>query len=315
MGITWSACLKKTPSLFLFDLSIMRILLFGKIGQLGWELRRVLAPLGEIQALDYPQIDLTRPEELRSIIGDYRPQVIVNATAYTAVDRAESEHGIAMAINQAAPGIMADEAAKVGAGLIHFSTDYVFDGKKGTDYVESDHPDPLNIYGLSKLGGEQAISEVGGAHLILRTSWVYSNRRESFVMKVLEWSRAQTSLRIVADQVSNPTWCRMLAEITGQLLASSGRDPAGWIAERGGIYHLAGSGRASRFEWARAILQLDPKREEQTARKILPARTEEFPTPAMRPLHSALNCDLFTKTFNLSLPDWQQVLPLAMGVE
>lgn len=294
---------------------MMRILLFGKVGQLGWELRRVLAPLGEIQALDYPEIDLTRPEEIRPLIGEYRPQVIVNATAYTAVDRAESEHQLAMAINQAAPGVMAEEAARVGAGIIHFSTDYVFNGKKGSDYVESDEPDPLNIYGLSKLGGEQAIAETGGAYLILRTSWVYSNRRDSFVKKVLEWARSQTSLRIVADQVSNPTWCRMLAEVTGQLLAGSGRDPAGWIADRRGVYHLAGAGRASRLEWAQAILELDPEREGQTTREVLPARTEEFPTPALRPLHSALNCDLFTSTFNLSLPDWRQVLPLAMEVE
>lgn len=293
----------------------MRILLFGKIGQLGWELRRVLAPLGEVRALDYPEIDLTHPEEVRPLVEEYRPHVIVNATAYTAVDRAESEHELAMAINTAAPGIMAEEAARVGAGIIHFSTDYVFNGKKGSDYVESDEPDPLNIYGLSKLGGERAIAEVGGAYLILRTSWVYSRRRDSFVMKVLEWSRAQTSLRIVADQVSNPTWCRMLAEVTGQLLAGSGGDPAGWLRERQGIYHLAGAGSASRFEWARAILELDPAREEQTAREILPARTEEFPTPALRPLHSALNCDLFAHTFNLQLPDWRQVLPLAMEVE
>jgi dTDP-4-dehydrorhamnose reductase len=294
---------------------MMRILLFGKVGQLGWELRRVLAPLGDILALDYPEIDLSRPEEIRPLIGEYSPQVIVNATAYTAVDRAESEHPLAMAINQAAPGVMAEEAARLGAAIIHFSTDYVFNGKKGSDYVESDEPDPLNIYGLSKLGGEQGIAETGGAYLILRTSWVYSNRRDSFVAKVLEWARTQTSLRIVADQVSNPTWCRMLAEVTGQLLAGSGRDPAGWIEERRGVYHLAGAGSASRLDWAKAILELDPQREEQTAREILPARTEEFPTPALRPLHSALNCDLFTSTFNLSLPDWRQVLPLAMEVE
>jgi len=294
---------------------MMRILLLGKYGQLGWELRRALAPLGEIRALDFPEIDLTQPDSIRPVIQEFQPQVIINATAYTAVDRAENEHDLAMAINQAAPGTMAEEASQVGAALIHFSTDYVFDGTKGSDYIESDRPNPLNIYGLSKLGGEQAILDAGGDYLILRTSWVYSSRRESFVMKVLEWARTQTSLRIVGDQVSNPTWCRMLAEVTGQLLASSGRDPAGWLGERRGIYHLAGSGRASRFEWARAILALDPRPEEQIAQDIIPALTEEFPTPALRPLHSALNCDLFNHTFGLSLPDWQQVLPLAMEVE
>jgi dTDP-4-dehydrorhamnose reductase len=293
----------------------MRILLFGKYGQLGWELCRVLAPLGELLALDYPQIDLTQPDGVRPVIREFNPQVIVNATAYTAVDRAESEPDTAMAINQAAPGIMAEEASRVEAALIHFSTDYIFDGSKGSDYLENDQPNPLNIYGLSKLGGEQGIVEAGGNYLILRTSWVYSLRRDSFVVKVLEWARSQTSLRIVDDQVSNPTWCRMLAEITGQLLAGSGRDPSGWLGERRGIYHLAGGGRASRLEWAREILELDPRREEQIVREVLPTSTSEFPTPALRPLHSALNCDRFTDTFGLALPHWRQVLPLAMEVD
>lgn len=294
---------------------MIRILLFGKYGQLGWELRRALAPLGDILALDYPEIDLSHPDGVRPIIREFKPQVIINSTAYTAVDRAESEHDLAMAINQVAPGIMAEEGSRVGAILLHYSTDYIFDGNKGLDYLETDPPNPLNIYGLSKLGGETAIQETGGAYLILRTSWVYSSRRDSFVSKVMEWSRNHTRLRIVDDQVSNPTWCRMLAEITGQLLARGAGDPVGWLGERRGLYHLAGGGKASRFEWAKAILELDPKREEQTAQEILPAQTAEFPTPALRPLHSALNCDLFARTFNLRLPDWREVLPLAMEVD
>ena len=290
----------------------MHILLLGKYGQLGWELQRTLAPLGDILALDFPQIDLEQVDSLRELIHNIRPQVIFNATAYTAVDRAESEMEIAQAINSHAPRVMAEEAKKIGAAIIHYSTDYVFDGKKGGDYLEQDPPNPLNMYGESKLEGERAIQDVGESYLILRTSWVYSVRRESFVTRVLEWSRKQTDLRIVSDQVSNPTWCRMLAEVTAQLLAMAGRDVAGWLDERRGIYHLSGSGRASRFEWAQAILEMDTRREEQIVQEVQPALTSEFPTPAIRPLHSALNCDHFTDTFGLTLPNWREALKLAM---
>jgi dTDP-4-dehydrorhamnose reductase len=290
----------------------VRILLFGKIGQLGWELQRALAPLGEILALDYPEIDLTRPDGLAGIVHEARPEVILNATAYTAVDKAENEGQIPMAINGIAPGIMAEAARTVGAALIHFSTDYVFNGMKGTTYLESDDPHPLGVYGQSKLAGEQAIQAVGGAALIFRTSWVYSLRRDSFVTKVLEWGRKQTDLRIVEDQVSNPTWCRMLAEVTAQLIAKAGKDPAAWLGERRGLYHLAGSGYASRLEWAREILALDPFKEEQVVKELQPAATSEFPTPAQRPLFSALNCDRFTETFGLRLPEWRAALKLAM---
>ena len=290
----------------------MHILLLGKYGQLGWELQRTLAPLGDILALDFPQIDLEQADSLRELIHNIRPQVIFNATAYTAVDRAESEMEIAQAINSHAPRVMAEEAKKIGAAIIHYSTDYVFDGKKGGDYLEQDPPNPLNMYGESKLEGERAIQDVGESYLILRTSWVYSVRRESFVTRVLEWSRKQTSLRIVSDQVSNPTWCRMLAEVTAQLLAMAGRDVAGWLDERRGIYHLSGSGRASRFEWAQAILEMDTRREEQIVQEVQPALTSEFPTPAIRPLHSALNCDHFIDTFGLTLPNWREALKLAM---
>ena len=290
----------------------MHILLLGKYGQLGWELQRTLAPLGDILALDFPQIDLEQADSLRELIHNIRPQVIFNATAYTAVDRAESEMEIAQAINSHAPRVMAEEAKKIGAAIIHYSTDYVFDGKKGGDYLEQDPPNPLNMYGESKLEGERAIQDVGESYLILRTSWVYSVRRESFVTRVLEWSRKQTTLRIVSDQVSNPTWCRMLAEVTAQLLAMAGRDVAGWLDERRGICHLAGSGSASRFEWAQAILEMDPRCEEQTIHEVQPALTSEFPTPAIRPLHSALNCDHFIDTFGLTLPNWREALKLAM---
>ncbi len=291
---------------------MMRIFLLGKNGQLGWELQRCLAPLGEITALDYPEIDLSRPEGVRPALLAARPQVILNATAYTAVDRAESERELAFAINGRAPGVLAETAAELGAALVHFSTDYVFDGAKGSPYVETDAPNPLGVYGASKLEGERAVQAAGGAYWIFRTSWVYSLRRDSFVTKVLGWARSNPSLKVVADQTGNPTWARMLAEITALLLARAGSDPAAWVRERAGLYHLAGGGCASRLEWARAVLELDPRKEEQAARELGPALTADFPTPAARPLYSALDCSRFASTFGLRLPPWQEALRLAM---
>lgn len=289
-----------------------RILLIGRNGQLGWELHRCLAPLGEVLPLDFPEIDLAQPGGVREIVASARPQVIVNAAAYTAVDRAESEPELAFAINARSAGILAEAAVECGAAFVHFSTDYVFDGTKGSAYVEGDPPNPLGVYGQSKLAGERAVQAAGGSYWIFRTSWVYSLRRDSFVTKVLAWARQNPTLRIVDDQVANPTWARLLAEVIAQLLAKAGDHPAGWVKERAGIYHLAGDGCASRLQWAQAILELDPRKEEQLAQALLPARTEDFPTPATRPLYSALDCSLFTRTFGLRLPPWQEALRLAM---
>jgi dTDP-4-dehydrorhamnose reductase len=290
----------------------MRILLLGKIGQLGWELQRTLAPLGPLAALDYPEIDLLHLDSLSPKVEASRPQVIINATAYTAVDRAESEADVAWGINAVAPGWLAQKAAEMGAAFIHYSTDYVFDGRLGRPYVETDPPNPLGVYGQSKLEGERLVQDAGGAYLILRTSWVYSLRRDSFVTKVLEWARKNRVLHMVTDQVSNPTWARMLAEITAQVLATGGQNVVSSLGERSGIYHLAGSGYASRMEWAQEILHLDPHKEEQLAEELRPAQTIDFPSAAQRPLFSALNCDKFTDTFGLRLPDWKFALQLAM---
>jgi len=286
----------------------MRILLIGKNGQLGWELQRCLSPLGEVRALDYPEIDLAQPESLWEVIRAARPEVVINAAAYTAVDQAESERELAFAINAAAPGVMAEEAKRTGALLIHYSTDYIFDGTKGAPYVESDQPNPLNVYGQSKLAGEQALQAVDGAYLILRTAWVYSLRRDSFVTKVLKWAHTQETLRVVDDQVSNPTWARMLAECTG-LVLTHGLD---YMKERKGLYHLAGKGAASRFDWARAILELDPNQTSQRCRSVEAASTAEFLTPAQRPTFSALDCTRFEQTFALQLPEWMLSLQTAM---
>ena len=290
----------------------MRILLLGKNGQLGWELQRTLSPLGELIALDWPEIDFTQPETLRNLIRSIRPQVIINAAAYTAVDRAETEVEKCQAINTEAPAVLADEARQQQAALIHFSTDYVFDGNKGDVYTEEDAPAPLNTYGETKLMGEQKVQQLGEAYWVFRTSWVYSSRRESFVSKVLEWSRQKKSLKVVQDQVGGPTWCRMLAEVTTLALAQGRQDPFGWVKETAGLYHLSGSGYGSRLEWAQEILKLDPHPNEQMVEEILPAKTSEFPTPARRPLYTPMNCARFEQTFHLSLPDWKRALKLMM---
>lgn len=290
----------------------MRILILGKIGQLGWELQRTIAPLGEVLCVDFPDIDLTRSEAVRAFLQETSPQVIINATAYTDVDRAEREPNKAMAINGYGPGILAEESRKLNAALIHYSTDYVFDGRLGHAYTENDVPNPLGVYGQSKLAGEQWIQGIGESYLILRTSWLYSLRRPSFVTKVLEWGRTQKTLKIVDDQVSNPTCARMLAEVTAQALAMSEGHPYEFFRDRRGVYHLAGSGYTSRFEWAKLILENDPNKETQVVEELVAARTADFPTPAERPLFSALSCDMFKRVFNLRLPDWQIALNMAM---
>ncbi|MGE5224771.1 MAG: dTDP-4-dehydrorhamnose reductase [Omnitrophica WOR_2 bacterium] len=293
----------------------MEILLIGKVGQVGWELLRTLAPLGNVTAVDYPGINLADEASTRWLVKETQPQVIVNAAAYTNVDKAESEPELAYAINGTAPGILADEARASGAALIHYSTDYVFNGELGSAYRESDPTNPINSYGKSKLAGEQAIQDAGGSYLILRTSWVYSNRQGGFVNKVLQWARQQRVLRVVTDQVSSPTWCRALAEATAQVLAMASPDPSAWIEERKGLYHLAGAGSASRWEWAKAILDFDPARQEEIMEELQPALTAEFPTPAVRPLYTPLNSELFCNTFGLRLPAWESSLRLAMDVK
>jgi dTDP-4-dehydrorhamnose reductase len=289
------------------------ILLLGKFGQLGWELHRSLASFSNLTALDYPEINLAVPGSLDEIIQGIKPDLIINATAYTAVDKAEEEVEMAMAINAHAPRSMAELALQTGAALIHYSTDYVFDGSKGSPYLESDQPNPLGKYGESKLAGDLAIVEVDCAHLIFRTSWVYSTRRDSFVTKVLGWARKHSELKIVDDQVSNPTWCRMLAGATAMLVTKAGKHPAEWMGERRGLYNLAGDGYASRFEWAKSILEFDPNPDQQVFQHLIRAKTSDYPSLAERPLFSALNCDKFVDTFDFGLPDWKEALKLAMA--
>lgn len=286
----------------------MKILLIGHNGQLGYELHRTLSTLGEVVAVDFPEINLAELDSVRTLVRSVAPQVIVNPAAYTAVDKAESEPKLAWTINADAPGVLADEARRANAGLIHYSTDYVFDGTASTPYKEIDTPNPLSEYGASKLGGERAVQEAGDSYLVFRTSWVYSNRTGGFVNKVLEWARKQQVMRVVSDQVACPTWCRALAEITAQVLAAGREDIVAYLRENRGLYHLAGSGFASRYEWTEQILALDPNRSEQVVKELQPALTAEFPTPAARPLYSALNCDRFSEIFGLGLPAWTLAL-------
>ena len=288
----------------------MRLLLLGKNGQVGWEAHRALLTLGDVYAFDSSELNLLQFDKLRETIRQIKPDIILNASAYTDVDRAETESEIAFAVNAKAPSIMAEEAKALKSVLIHYSTDYVFDGKKGNAYKEIDATNPLNVYGQSKLAGEQAICQVGGAYVILRTSWVYSLRGNGFVSKVLSWFRKQEVLKIVSDQIGSPTWARMLADNTALLIGRGG----GFLNERTGVYHLAGAGEVSRLEWAKKILSLDRNKSEQVVREILPSFTHEFPTPAERPLFSALDCMEFEKVFGLKLSNWEEYLQLAMEI-
>jgi len=290
----------------------MRILLIGKNGQLGWELERALPTLGPVRAVDLPEIDLAQAKTLTPLVRETHPDLIVNAAAYTAVDKAETEEDLARMVNGVAPGALAEEAARLGAAFIHYSTDYVFDGRKTTPYTEADAPHPLNAYGRTKLEGERAVEAAGGAYLILRTSWVYSLRGAGFVNKVLSWLRMQDEVRVAEDEVSSPTWARALAQATAQILAAAGHLVVPRLKEQRGVYHLAGAGAASRLEWAREIAACDPHPEEHKAKGIEPARRADFPSAAARPAYSVLDCSRARDTWGVKLPPWRVALRVAM---
>lgn len=291
-----------------------KILQFGTKGQVGWELLRTCAPLGEIVALDYPDVDLSDSGGLRELVRNVKPDIIVNAAAYTNVDKAENEPELARAINATGPAVLAEEAKKINAVLVHYSTDYVFDGAKGSPYVETDATNPLNMYGQTKLEGEQAIAASGCANLVLRTSWVYSMRQGGFVTKVLQWARTQEVMRVVDDQISSPTSARMLAEVTALILGQGREDVFGYLSENGGLYHCAGGGSCSRYEWAKAILEYDPRKEEQVVKELLPAKSTDFAVPANRPMVSVLECDNLFGTFRLRQPTWEECLRITTEI-
>lgn len=286
----------------------MRILLTGKNGQVGWELQRTLAPLGEIIAVDRQGMDLANPDSIRNAIRAIRPDLIVNAAAYTAVDKAECEPDLTMAINGIAPGIMAEEAKRLGVAMVHYSTDYVFDGTKISPYTEEDAPNPLSVYGKTKLAGEQAIQAAGIPHLIFRTSWVYGLRGRNFLLTILRLAKDRDELKIVDDQIGAPTWSRMIAEATAQILAQRRVG----LGEASGLYNLTAADRTSWYGFANAILESTALQGTHPMPKLIPITTPEYPLPATRPLYSMLSSAKLNRTFGVVLPAWDASLTLCM---
>lgn len=293
-----------------------RILLIGPHGQVGWELLRCVLPLGQVFAVGrssteqgYAYLDLSDLESIRSVVQEVKPAFILNAAAYTAVDKAEQEPELAYQVNAYAVGVLAEEAQRLGALLVHYSTDYVFDGSQHRFYQEDDAVQPINVYGASKLAGEQAIQAVGGHYLILRTAWVYSLRGKNFLLTIQRLARERLELKIVADQMGAPTWSRMIAEATAQILAQlySPLEPKVDLAALSGIYHLTCSGQTSWYEFAQAIIAQLEKQPQ-----VIPISTADYPTPAQRPLYSVLANDKIKQTFGIQLPNWDKALELCL---
>jgi dTDP-4-dehydrorhamnose reductase len=290
----------------------MKILLTGKTGQLGWELERILPAVGDVVALDRQGLDLAGQKSIRRAVAEVRPHLIVNAAAYTAVDLAEDEPELAHAINAEGPGILAEEAKKIGAALIHYSTDYVFDGRKTSPYTEDDPTGPLNVYGRTKLAGEQAIQAVGVPHLIFRTSWVYSTRGKNFLLTILRLASEREELRIVNDQIGCPNWSRSLAEATIDVVKRiSEQAKLSAFGDFSGIYHMSGVGETTWYEFAKGILQkvshpsiVDDLAIRLKAKRVIPIPTSEFPTRVQRPIYSVLSCSKLLKRFGIALPEW-----------
>ncbi|UFH49213.1 dTDP-4-dehydrorhamnose reductase [Pseudomonas sp. KNUC1026] len=281
----------------------MKILITGAQGQVTLALQARLAGLGEVHALGRQQLNLADPQAIRTQVRELAPALIINPAAYTAVDQAESEAPLAQAINAIAPGVLAEEAARLGAPLIHYSTDYVFDGAKAEPYVESDATGPLGVYGASKLAGEQAIAAVGGEHLILRTSWVYSLTGRNFLLTMQRLLQEREELRVVADQFGAPTWAGTIAESTTALIERWQAGQAGaW-----GTYHLTASGSTSWFGFAEAIGE-QLKAAGKPCARLLPIDTAQYPTPAKRPANSRLDCTLLQQQWGVSQPEWHSAL-------
>jgi dTDP-4-dehydrorhamnose reductase len=285
----------------------MRILLTGKNGQVGWELNRSLSRLGSIFAMGRDDMDLSKPETLRPVIQDIRPDIIINAAAYTAVDKAESEPELAMTVNGIAPGVIAEEAKKIGATVIHYSTDYIFDGKAKSPYKEEDATCPLSIYGKSKLAGEQAVTQVGISHIIFRTSWVYSLRGSNFLITMQKLAQTRKQIKVVDDQTGAPTSARAIAEgtahILGQGLKAGTTKPP--VFSHPGVFHMSCSGETNWFGFAKIILRLSGLSE---GTEVAPISTCEYPTPAARPKYSLLSNIKLNQVFHHEMPKWKDAL-------
>lgn len=290
----------------------MKILLTGADGQIGWELRRTLSQLGTIVAPDRQQLDLSHLEMIAPCVQHVHPNLIINAAGYTAVDRAEEEPDLADRVNGEAPGVLAAQAKKCGAAIIHYSTDYVFDGTKASPYVPDDKPNPISAYGRSKLLGEQSVMKSGAEALVLRLSWVYGLRRSNFLRAILDQAEKRDRLTVVNDQHGCPTWCRLVAEWTAAILNNSFQMEPGGASFIGsaGLYHLSCTGKTTWFEFARRIIEMADL--DRTV-DVSPCTTAEYPRPAQRPKQSVLDCSKTIKTFNLEPCNWDDALQRVMA--
>lgn len=291
----------------------MKILLFGKNGQVGWELNRTLQPLGEVVALGREEADFADPESLRSIVSSVNPDIIVNAAAYTAVDRAEQEQELAFRVNSASVDVLAQEAGKTNALFIHYSTDYVFDGTKASSYVEKDTPNPVNVYGQSKLSGEGVVRDSGCDYLIFRTSWVYASRRKNFLRTVLKLAGEQEQISIVADQYGSPTSARLVADVTALCTAQTIRQRSSG-GFNSGIYNLTCSGSASWHGFAQEIVELAGAGINLMTNKenVRPIATSEYPVAAARPANTVLAVEKLEQAFSIVMPEWNSTLRLCI---
>jgi len=298
-----------------------RILITGECGQVGGALIYTLAPYGEIIAPTLDALDLTDTNAIRKVMREVRPHWVVNAAAHTAVDRAESEPELAFAINATAPELLAEEARHVGAVVIHYSTDYIFDGSKTAPYVESDPANPLNVYGRSKLAGEMALGASGAAYVTFRTSWVYGATGNNFVRSILRLAREREHLRVVADQHGGPTWSLELASLTAhaigqieRLAAQAGCSPGEAARPFCGVYHATGAGETSWYGFAaQAIAELQKLEPVAKLASVDPIPTSEYPTPAKRPLNSMLDCSKLERVFGWRMPEWRDSLALVVA--
>jgi dTDP-4-dehydrorhamnose reductase len=291
----------------------MKILLFGKNGQVGWELNRSLQPLGEVIALGRDDADFSNPESLRQILQDISPDVIVNAVAYTAVDKAEEEEGLAAKVNSIAPGVLAEEAKKLNALLVHYSTDYVFDGAKEEPYIETDNAKPINAYGRTKLAGEQAIQSSGCDYLIFRTSWVYASRGHNFLLTMLKLAQERVELSIVNDQIGSPTSARLIADTTVLCVQQAIKEKLAGIFSSD-LYHLTTSGHTSWHGFTEEIVKLASNSLELplTIKELKAIPTSDYPTPATRPMNSQLALTKLESVFSLKMPGWRNELELCI---
>jgi dTDP-4-dehydrorhamnose reductase len=291
-----------------------RILLTGASGQVGGDLLETLKPLGEVIAPARAEMDLANADSVRQMIRAVRPRWIVNPGAYTAVDKAETEPELAFAINAEAVGIMGQEARAIGAGIIHFSTDYVFDGSGSAPYRETDATRPVSVYGASKLAGEKALADTGAAHMIFRTSWVYGTRGKNFLLTILKLARERETLRVVADQYGAPTWSRDLARMTAEVIRKCeakalSQDLAGALAEVEGVFHATGTGETTWYGFAADAILLQRERKPGVRFATIEAiTTAEYPTPAKRPANSRMNCERLKERFGWEMPDWRHSL-------